>query len=59
MDELEKKYYTMRTMQMTIETIDTILRENKIFDPLDRERANELAKRRQILLDKLLVVGAK
>ena len=56
MDELEKKYYTMRTMQMTIEAIDTILREYKGSTP---ERANELAQRRKILLDKLLVVGAK
>lgn len=57
MDELEKKYYTMRTMQMTIETIDTILRDSRGSEPL--ERTNELARRRQILLDKLLVVGAK
>lgn len=55
MDELEKKYYTMRIMQMTIETIDTLLKDDKHT----KEYKQLLAQRRQLLLDKLLAVGAK
>ncbi len=55
MAELEKKYYTMRIMQMTIETIDILLKDDKHT----KEYKQLLAQRRQLLLDKLLAVGAK
>lgn len=52
---LEEKYYTMRTMQITIETIDILLQENRHT----KQYNIELSQRRQLLLDKLLAVGAK
>lgn len=55
MDELQKKYYNMRTMQITIETIDTLLKDDKHT----KEYKQLLSQRRQLLLDKLLAVGAK